>query len=110
MRAGSPFPSPDEKLLERIAEALGVPAEAFLVMPAELVFHTDVDGARWLLANGAPGSPTVRRLSAHASERASTEESVAVFLARNLDNPKGKALAVLIDRVLSMHLHLDMRG
>lgn len=110
MAAGSPNPSPDDCLLGRIAVALGIPVDALFLVPEQLLFHTEVGGTRWFLTSGAPGSPTVRRVSAQPSEPNPPEENVATFLAQNGDTPQGKALATMIDRVLSMHLHLELRG
>jgi hypothetical protein len=110
MADGSSNSLPDDKLLGRIAAALNIPVDALFLVPEQFVFHTDVGGTRWLLTNGSPGSPTVRRVSAQPSEPNPSEESVTAFLSRNVDTPQGKALATMIDRMLSMHLHLDMRS
>jgi hypothetical protein len=110
MLVGSPKPSPDDQLLHRIAVALGISDEAFSGQPAQLMFHTELSGDRWFLASGALGKPTVCCLSIHSRNPTSTGVSVATFLAENLDQPQGRALAGLIDRVLSMHLYPDMRS
>jgi hypothetical protein len=35
---------------------------------------------------------------------------VVAFLVENFDSPQGHALAALVERALTMHLHLDMRS
>ncbi|MCJ2012203.1 hypothetical protein [Methylobacterium sp. J-076] len=106
---GPPGAGANDRLLQRIAAALGVPVDALFVPPDQLLFHTGPDGTQWLLGNAAPGSPTGCCVCVHAPERIPAEEDVATFLVQNLDSPQGQALAALIDRVLTMHLGLGMR-
>lgn len=100
----------DGELIHRIADALGVAVDAFYLLSVEHVFHSSADGTRWLLTSGTPGSPLVRRIPSEVNSQDKDGESIPAFLIRDYDSPQGKALAALIDRVLAMHLHLDMRG
>lgn len=97
-------------LLQRVAVALGVPVDAFYVLPEQHIFHMSAAGSRWILSSGARGVPTVSCLSSQASDQIAEGEPVTAFLIRNLDRPEGQALAALIERMLTMHLHLDLRG
>lgn len=97
-------------LLQRVAVTLGIPVDAFDALPEGHVFHIGADGTRWLLACDARGAPTVRCLSAMAADHPNEYECVVAFLMQNLDSPQGHALATLVERALTMHLHLDMRS
>lgn len=73
------------------------------------MFHAEADGTRWLLTSAAPGQPVIRCLRSDATDASVGDQSVAAFLADNLERPQGVALARLVDRVLAMHLHLSVR-
>lgn len=101
---------PGGELLQRIAAALGVSVTDFYVLPEQHVFYVGADGSRWLLANSTPDSSIVRRLGDNLLDGDATEQSIADFLVTHPGTPQGQALVQLIERVLSMHLHLDMRS
>lgn len=101
---------PDDELLRRIASALGVSADAFFVLPEQHVFHVAADGTRWLLSNAEAGLPQVQCIPSQIDNPNVAGEGMIDFLVRNSDSSQGRALASLINSVLSMHLHLDMRS
>lgn len=99
----------DDELLQRMATALGVSVDSFYILPEQHMFHVEADGTRWLLTSATPGRPVIRCLRSGAQDASLGDQSVAAFLADNLERPQGAALAKLIDRVLAMHLHLSVR-
>lgn len=108
--ANSPGITSRHRLLQRVAVTLGVPVDAFGAPPEGQLFHIGADGTRWLLVCDAPGSPTVRCLSARNDDRPIEHEGVIAFVVRNLDSPQGQALAALVDRVLTLHLYPGIRS
>lgn len=106
----SPNRIPYERLLQQIAEAIGVDTEAFYRPAGELMFHADADGTRWVLIDNAHGSPAVRCVSIKELDYAEPDETIAIFLAKNSTSPQGQALFALIDQALSIHLRLSIRG
>ena len=108
--SNSPDTTSRHGLLQRVAVTLSVPVDAFGALPKEHVFHIGADGTRWLLTSDTSGVPTVCCLSARAAHHPIEHGGVAAFLAQNFDSPQGHALAALVERTLTMHLHLDMRS
>jgi hypothetical protein len=98
-----------DELLWQVAAALGVPVDAFYVMPEQHVFHIGADGTQWILTSDKLGSPMVRCVTLETSDQEFPNETAVTFLSRNLYNPQGKALAALIDQLLTTHLHFGKR-
>lgn len=92
-----------------MATALGVSVDSFYILPEQHMFHVEADGTRWLLTSATAGQPVIRCLRSGEPDATLGDQSVAAFLADNLERPQGVSLAKLIDRVLAMHLHLSVR-
>ena len=95
---------PQDRTIQKIASAIGVPVEAFSSRHENMVFHLEPNGSRWLLEKDPAGRLVVRGSLAGTEDSGQAHENVSEFLARNAGTPQGDALATLIDRTLSMCL------
>lgn len=90
-----PVSMPGSLHLQKIADALNVPVDAFKSPEKTRVIHIDENGRYWILLNDAQGSPVVRCMSGSA-DQPTVEEDIFDFLMHDKESPQCQALYQII--------------